>query len=407
MAERFKRITLNGWRQFESVDIEFAQNVTVLTGANGAGKTTILNILGRHFGWNVGFVSTPIWRSALRKVLWTDLWSALTGTGEPDSESQTVGHIVYSGGADCVIDAPTITSAQYQLDLRKQQAVEGLNIPSHRPAIVYSDVGSISTRPPNWSDDFNEYQNLLLQTYTHGGQNPGVVIKRSLVSLAVFGYGNQAVAPNDELRRLYENFQTKLRQILPQSLGFEKLEVRMPDVVLATKTGDFSLDAMSGGIASLLGITWQIYMFGWNKDKFTILIDEPENHLHPSMQREILPSLAAAFPNCQFIVSTHSPLIVSSDPNASVYALIFNEKNRVTSHKLTEADLSGSANEILREILDIQTSVPIWVEKKLHSLLQQLAASDTLSAEAVYAEIKRQGLEKSLGEYAQKREKPN
>src|SRR5262249_17051947 len=149
----------------------------------------------------------------------------------------------------------------------------GLNVPSHRPAITYADVGSIPTRVTNWQEQYNEYQNLLLQTYTSGGQNPGIVIKRSLITLAVFGYGNEAFEPTHELRELFEAFQFKLRRILPKNLGFNKLEVRMPDVILSTETGDFSLDAMSGGVASLLGIAWQIHMFGWKKEKCTVLID--------------------------------------------------------------------------------------------------------------------------------------
>ncbi len=41
-----------------------------------------------------------------------------------------------------------------------------------------------------------------------------------------------------------------------------------------------------------------------------ILIDEIDIHLHPSWQRKILPALHHTFPNIQFIVTTHSPLII-------------------------------------------------------------------------------------------------
>jgi hypothetical protein len=189
--------------------------------------------------------------------------------------------------------------------------------------------------------------------------------------------------------------------MLPKSLGFKKLEVRMPDVILSTEAGDFSLDAMSGGIASLFGITWQIFMFGWKKPACTVLIDEPENHLHPSMQREILPALAAAFPNYQFIVSTHSPLVVSSESSATVYALVYTDQRRVISKKLTEADLSGSVNKILREILDVETTLPIWVEERMKRLLKKLT-EEKIAPEALYEEIKQEGLEDSLGEFVQR-----
>ena len=38
-----------------------------------------------------------------------------------------------------------------------------------------------------------------------------------------------------------------------------------------------------------------------------ILIDELDLHLHPKWQKEIVDDLKRTFPNCQFIVSTHSP----------------------------------------------------------------------------------------------------
>ena len=43
-----------------------------------------------------------------------------------------------------------------------------------------------------------------------------------------------------------------------------------------------------------------------------VIIDEIEQHLHPKWQSNILPSLEKHFPQVQFIVATHSPLVVSS-----------------------------------------------------------------------------------------------
>jgi len=42
-----------------------------------------------------------------------------------------------------------------------------------------------------------------------------------------------------------------------------------------------------------------------------VLIDEVDLHLHPGWQRRIIPQLQKTFPNCQLIVSTHSPLVLS------------------------------------------------------------------------------------------------
>lgn len=73
-------------------------------------------------------------------------------------------------------------------------------------------------------------------------------------------------------------------------------------MVLETNSGDFLLDAVSGGIGAILDLAWQIYMYDGDKyEPYIVLIDEAENHLHASMQRRLMPSLLQAFPNAQFI----------------------------------------------------------------------------------------------------------
>jgi predicted ATP-binding protein involved in virulence len=52
-----------------------------------------------------------------------------------------------------------------------------------------------------------------------------------------------------------------------------------------------------------------------------ILIDEIDLHLHPQWQRRVLPALTQTFPNCQFIVTTHSPQVLSEVPRESVFIL--------------------------------------------------------------------------------------
>ncbi len=49
-----------------------------------------------------------------------------------------------------------------------------------------------------------------------------------------------------------------------------------------------------------------------------VLVDEIELHLHPSWQQQILPMLQKIFPKIQFIVTTHSPQVISSVPKECV-----------------------------------------------------------------------------------------
>ena len=56
-----------------------------------------------------------------------------------------------------------------------------------------------------------------------------------------------------------------------------------------------------------------------------VLIDEPETHLHLKLQEQVLPLLTELFPNIQFIVATHSPAVIASIKNATIFDLTTKE----------------------------------------------------------------------------------
>ncbi len=363
--ETFKRLTIEQWRQFKSLDINFEKSMTVLTGVNGSGKTTILNLLSRHFGWDLQWISTRRDKKSNSKF-WTDVWSLYDDSFTPKSDIIKIGEIHYTSGGVCSLQVPIKAKEQYRISYQDQKQINGLYIPSHTQPFSFHRVENIPTDPKTSTQQFQEYQSLIIQLYqSDNTPNPGKKIKSSLISLGVFGYGNQVVSGNSDFIHIFENFQDVLKILLPSDLGFERIEIRMPDVLLITKSGNFSLEAVSGGIGALIGISWQILMYGIDKDNFVVTFDEPENHLHPAMQRELLPNLEKAFPKAQFIISTHSPFIVSSNPNARIYVLGFTENKKVHSRELSQAELSGDYNETLKEILDVPLTIPKWVEHKI------------------------------------------
>jgi predicted ATP-binding protein involved in virulence len=62
-----------------------------------------------------------------------------------------------------------------------------------------------------------------------------------------------------------------------------------------------------------------------------VLVDEIDLHLHPKWQRELIGFLTERFPNTQFIVTAHSPLIVQAAPDANISLL-----KRVGDHVVIE-----------------------------------------------------------------------
>lgn len=55
--------------------------------------------------------------------------------------------------------------------------------------------------------------------------------------------------------------------------------------------------------------------------KGVVLVDEIDLHLHPSWQLHILNDLRAAFPEIQFIVTTHAPLVISQIHDCNIYSI--------------------------------------------------------------------------------------
>lgn len=100
-----------------------------------------------------------------------------------------------------------------------------------------------------------------------------------------------------------------------------------------------------------------------------VLIDEIETHLHIELQKKILPFLTDFFPKIQFIVTTHSPFVISSVSNAVVCDL---EKRIVTE------DLSGYSYEAIVESYFDSDQYSQRLKEKL-GRYEQLALNGKLS----------------------------
>jgi hypothetical protein len=214
----------------------------------------------------------------------------------------------------------------------------------------------------------------------------------------MYGEGNSAVAPNMSAKQLFDGYVEILKKVLPPKLGFEAIKVVIPEVMLCTETGNFPLDAISGGISSIIDITWQLYLHNDDDTPFVALIDEPENHLHPEMQKMFLGNLIKAFPNAQFVVATHNPLMISSQRDSHVYMLDYDENNKIHSIQLDYVNRAGTSNTILREALGLDSSIPSWAEDELKAIIERYQSMEITSdsLDNLRAELDNIG----LGDYA-------
>jgi AAA15 family ATPase/GTPase len=86
----------------------------------------------------------------------------------------------------------------------------------------------------------------------------------------------------------------------------------------------FSFNNLSDGYSAIISIVTELIlrMEAHNVKSYdlegVVIIDEIETHLHVDLQKKILPFLTDFFPKLQFIVTTHSPFILSSLSNATI-----------------------------------------------------------------------------------------
>lgn len=85
-----------------------------------------------------------------------------------------------------------------------------------------------------------------------------------------------------------------------------------------------------------------------------VLIDEVDMHLHPSWQQRVLPLLREAFPLLQFIVTTHSPLVISTVPSRSIRILGDND----AVHVPTEETEGFTSTFALASVFGVESEPP-------------------------------------------------
>lgn len=137
-----------------------------------------------------------------------------------------------------------------------------------------------------------------------------------------------------------DNFFLKIEKIFAQIFEDEKLKlVFIKDsyefLIKLSDGRELTFDILPDGFSAFLNILMDLFVrldlirkvveYNTYDPCGIVLIDEPETHLHISLQYHVLPILTTLFPNVQFIVATHSPAVISSIKNSTIFDLTTKE----------------------------------------------------------------------------------
>jgi predicted ATP-binding protein involved in virulence len=396
---KIKKLHLKNFRGIADLQFDFHEGVSTLVGVNGAGKSSILDgtaILlskltsaisstkpgGRQFGTDDirnGANTATGWIQVEHDGCLFDWMVTKTRAGRPHETTSELGgakdiaqhiqHMLESNN-----DAPVPLAVFYPVN----RAV--LDIPvrireKHTFDQIAAHYGALTGAQNNFRlffEWFREREDVENEEYRRKWQS-------SLVPR------HAANVPGD--RQL-----EAVRQAIPYFLpGFSNLHVqRQPHRMVINKDheelivnqlsdGEKCTLALVGDLARRLALAYP-GLDNPLQAPGIVLVDEIDLHLHPGWQRRVVPALQRAFPNCQFILTTHSPQVVSEVPSQQIW--ILDAKAEKWEHPQGAYGLDS--NRILEDVMDVPER-PQEIKAKLTSIFRQIDQNELQQA--------RQGIE--------------
>jgi predicted ATP-binding protein involved in virulence len=425
-----KRVILNNIGPFETLEIPLAptertlSNVTVFVGNNGTGKTSVLRALATSLSWFIARLRTEkgngtlisedaILNTATAAAIEIEICNSIGSSPEPN-ESEIDHCFQWT-----LARTRTGRKAKYtsQLNGCTQLATHYRNALTHDdqtslPLIAFYPVERtvldipLKIRTRHTFLQLDGYDNALSQGVDfrrffewfrerEDSENESGISEDVLSQLRSRFETNQDVWPLlSELNASAKDRQltavrTAIRRFMPH---MDNLRVRRkPRLHMAIdkngkslnvaqlSEGEKSLMALVGDIARRLAMLNPALENPLTGDGI-ILIDEVDLHLHPSWQRSLCDRLIETFPRCQFVLTTHSPLVISDCKDVLVYTLTDGELQELPSQ------YGQDANTVLLDVMD--TSIRNEkVNAELNDLLDAIQDSNLAHAQQLLAEL--------------------
>jgi len=236
-----------------------------------------------------------------------------------------------------------------------------------------------------WFRQEEDYENEVRLRQDNAYRNPNLEVIRKAIEVFL------AEFPDSDFHDL-----RVVRSKSQRNLDFTR-NPDPPSLTITKNNQDFKLEQLSDGEKMLLMLVTDLARrlaianpgLGVNalEGEGIVLIDEIDLHLHPQWQRIVIPSLTRTFPNCQFIVTTHSPQVLSNVKRENVFILEDYQLVEVTPHTY-----GRDSNSILYELMGVKER-PNQVQEKINACF---ALIDEEKIEE--AKIKLQELAELLGE---------
>lgn len=367
---RIDKLSLLNFRCFRQLDITFDKHITILVAPNGAGKTTVLDavrlalfpfIRGFDASLLVNDKSLEIRTEDLRLVFRPEALNmemsssaAVTATGEWESGKAATWQLEKHGGlpphVDTVASQLTYWGEQLQKKVRDENQKQHVDLPivlylgtarlwyqeRYEPDTAEQRLDNSAFSRLSGYDDtlsatsnykqFEQWYSWLWRSYR---EHQIKVLESRAIDLA----DDIRIT---KLKDAIQVIQQVINTLTKQVTGWYDLEYSSSHnqqlVMSHLQHGKIPLAQLSDGlrnaVAMVADIAFRCVKLNPHlradaalKTQGIVLIDEVDMFLHPAWQQQIIQSLRSAFPQIQFIVTTHSPQVISTVKRESVRLL--------------------------------------------------------------------------------------
>jgi predicted ATP-binding protein involved in virulence len=383
---KIKQLKMQSFRGISDLTLDFDPQLNVLIGNNGSGKSSILDCLSaflNHIADQVKILY-PNKDNFLRAMSGQSKNIFLDddiSTGSTESLKTSLETIFNSVNIEYTIkkvryEFSNVSSLLAQ-ERQDSYLTQNLSIPTlvttdKIPTLVYYSV-----KRDILFDDFQDFQEdknySILNAYNRAFTGGQVVFNE------FFEWFRILEEVENELIRDDPNYRDKQLKSVRQAIytflpEFKDLRIRrLPKLrMTVTKNGvELIINQLSDGEKNLLAMVGDLArrlvianpeMEKPEQGSGVVLIDEIELHLHPKWQRMVIPALLRTFPNCQFIITTHSPQVLGEVKDGKIYRLA-NTESGVT------AEIVRTYGRDSNRILEDEMGVPKRNQKIKEDLL--------------------------------------
>lgn len=317
-------LTIQKVRHLKDITIPLSGNHIkhlILTGKNGSGKTSVVEAMAGYL--NNAF--TNAFFAANKR----SLNNAENNRDDAIQRGADEGEILRLKKDVCTLEDIVI---QNRKGLDIQFNVDESNIlwlkEKHHYILAYYKADRIfQTEQPQHIEKVKLRDNYGITEFP---RNEFVKYLLDLKMTEALARNNEKVEKADEIQVWFDNLEGLLKKVFDdKSVKLIFDEETFQFHILQQGKELFDFNTLSSGYQAVLDIVLDIIMRMVNQAQRSfdfripgiVLIDEIDAHLHLELQKNIMPLLTTIFPNIQFIVTSHSPFILSSLENAVIYDL--------------------------------------------------------------------------------------